>query len=208
MILSDICKDIFVINLIRRTDRYDHVASQAIKHGFSFFISSAVDSQEIKNPTKLRPGEHALLLSHANVINLAKKRNLEKIIIFEDDFECVENFNERLIDFNHIPPDWDLVYFGGNRHPEAGSTPRTKINKFVNRLQSTFCTHSILIKNTMYDHILNSICQLNNPLRIIYTDLQKKFNVYGFVNTMCRQYDSVSDIIGFNAHYNKQGVFD
>lgn len=209
MTLTDICPDIYVINLLRRTDRFERVQQQSQKFGFPFVITCAVDAKEIQNPTKLRDGEHALLLSYAKVINWAKSRGLEKVLVFEDDFELVEEFNYRLVELAYVPTDWDLIYLGGNNsHLGAGWKAHEKVNTFVNRLYSTYCAHSILVKNTMYDHILAGIAKFDKPLDVVYCDLQQKHNVYGFSKTMCRQYDSDSDIIGFNPEYNKKGVFE
>ena len=209
MILTDICKDIYVINLLRRTDRFERVQQQSRKFGFPYIITCAVDAREIQNPTKLRDGEHALLLSHAKVINWAKSRNLESVIIFEDDFECVENFNERLAEFGEIPPNWDAVYLGGNHsHLGAGDIAPKQVSENINRVFSTYTTHAMMIKKSMYDVILDKIGQLNSPLDIIYCDIQKKHNCYAFSRNLCKQYDSYSDIIGFDPEYNKKGIYD
>ena len=209
MILTDICPDIYVINLLRRTDRFEKVQAQSKKFGFPFIITCAVDAREVQNPTKLRDGEHALLLSHARVINWAKSRNLESVIVFEDDFECVENFNERLAEFKEIPADWDVVYLGGNHsHLGAGNVGPTQITENVMRVYSTFTTHAMLINKSMYGVVLDKISQLSAPLDVIYCDIQKKYNCYAFSRNLCKQYDSYSDIIGFDPEYNKKGIYD
>lgn len=209
MTLIDICKDIYVINLLRRTDRYEKVQEQAKRFGFPFVITSAVDAQDINNPTKLRDGEHALLLSYAKVLNWAKSRKLGKILIFEDDFELVEDFNERLSEFSYIPNDWDLIYLGGNNsHLGAGWRSAERINSYVNRLYSTYCAHAIILNERMYNKVLDRIKQFDKPLDVIMTDLQQDHKVYGFCKTMCKQFDSMSDIIGFNPEYNKKGIFN
>lgn len=209
MTLTDISKDIYVINLLRRTDRYEKVQEQAKRFGFPFVITSAVDAREINNPTKLRDGEHALLLSYAKVLTWAQSRKQEKILIFEDDFELVDNFNERLSEFSYIPDDWDLIYLGGNNsHLGAGWRAAEKVNNYVSRLFSTYCAHSIILRESMYPKVLAGIKKFNKPLDVIMTDLQQNHKVYGFNTTMCKQFDSVSDIIGFNPEYNKKGIFD
>lgn len=209
MVLTDICPDIYVINLLRRTDRYERVAAQAKQFNFPFVVTCAVDAKEIHNPTKLRDGEYALLLSHAKVINWAKSRNLEKVIIFEDDFECVQNFNERLIEFSEIPRDWDLVYLGGNHsHFGAGNIPPERVTDNINRVYSTYTTHAMMLKNTVYDSVLCEISNLNNPLDIVYCKIQQKYKSFAFSKNLCKQYDSYSDIIGFDPEYNKKGIFD
>lgn len=209
MTLTDICKDIYVINLLRRTDRYEKVQEQAKRFGFPFVITSAVDAREINNPTKLRDGEHALLLSYAKVLNWAKSRKLGEILIFEDDFELVEDFNDRLNEFSYIPNDWDLIYLGGNNsHLGAGWRAAERVNSYVNRLYSTYCAHAIILNERMYNKVLDRIKQFDKPLDVIMTDLQQDHKVYGFCKTMCKQFDSTSDIIGFNPEYNKKGIFN
>ncbi len=209
MNLKNICPDIFVINLDRREDRLENCKSQAAQLGFSFERIPAVDGREVFNFTNLRPGENALNQSHIKAVDAAKYRGYKQTIVLEDDFECVEGFNEKLELFKEVPADWDLVYFGANlRHLGAGRIPEEKVTDSIVKVYSAFTTHAMLIKDTVYDFVINEINNATAPLDIIYGQVQRKFNAYAFNPSLIKQKDDVSDIINFNAGYNKMGVFD
>lgn len=210
MTLNDITPNIFVINLLRRTDRLEHIQEQSRRFDFDAMITAAVDAQEINNPTNLRPGEYALLLSHGKILTYARYMNLDKIIVLEDDADFVADTNERLSkEWQEIPSDFDLVYLGCNKqYLGAGRVPATDVSDNIIRLYSAFTTHAMVINSSIYDIVLDKIDQFNMPLDVIYSEVQKDCKAYGFKKNLAKQLDCHSDIIGFNPAYQAQGVYD
>ena len=210
MTLNDIAENIFTINLIRRKDRFDHFMEQTNKFDFHAMVTAAVDSKEIVNPTNLRPGEYALLLSYAKIIEWAKLRAWDKIIILEDDVVFEDDLNDRLErEWKLIPDNWDLVYLGENNCSlGAGWLPSTPVNESIRRIYSSFGAHAIVIKSHMYNRILDGIMKFDKPLDVMYCDLQSSSHTYGFNRPLAKQKSFESDIIGFNPMYLEQGVFD
>ncbi len=209
MNLNNICPDIFVINLDRREDRLENCKIQAAQLGFSFERIPAIDGREVFNFTNLRPGENALNLSHLLAIDAAKHRGYKQTIVLEDDAEFVPDFNKKLALFYEVPLDWDLVYFGANlHHLGAGRITEEKVTDSVVKVYSAFTTHAMLIKDTVYDFVINEINNATAPLDIIYGQVQRKFNAYAFTPSLIKQTDGFSDIINFSQDYNSLGVFD
>lgn len=199
----------FFINLLRRKDRYDSMKNQLDKLKISATATIAVDALEIRNSTPLRDGELALLLSYQKVVAWAKNSGFPCISIFEDDALFCSDFNERLEkEWPLIPDDWQLIYLGENNCSlGAGWIPSESVNEKVRRIYSSFGAHAIIIKESMYQPILDGISRFDKPLDVMYCDLQQQYPVYGFHTPLVQQGSFISDIIGFNAGYYEQGVF-
>ena len=108
MILNDIFDRIVVINLDHRTDRLEAFDEQAKKYGFEYIRFSAVPA----NPPSFPP-TWACKESHIQVIKQAIKDNVKRLLVFEDDAQFVDEFNEKLESiYNRLPDDWDMFYLG------------------------------------------------------------------------------------------------
>lgn len=210
MTLNSVTPETFFINLLKRPDRFDHFTKQIKNLEIYSLGAVAVDGSTIPNPTGLRNGEYALLLSYEKVIKYAKLQNFEAITVFEDDALFDPDFNNRFAaEFPEIPNDWDLVFLGENSCSlGAGWIPPENISDNIRRIYSSFGAHAIMIKNHMYDHILEGISRFDKPLDVMYCDLQQRFKAYGFRRPLVKQASFTSDIIGFNPMYLEQGVFD
>lgn len=208
--INTIFPNIYVINLLRRIDRFKHVIDQSKKYNFKYDIIEAVDSNDIENPTSLRPGEYALLQSHKLALEKAKSNNLDSILILEDDFIFVEDCLLRLEELQDIPNDWEVIYLGANHsHLGAGTVPSEDISDHIIRVKSSFCTHAMVIKSNIFDLIIDSIDTNPRPLDVIYVDdIQARNKSYGFKNNIVKQIDSHSDIVGFCCGYNSMGIFN
>lgn len=108
MILNDIFDRIVVINLDHRTDRLETFDEQAKKYGFEYIRFSAVPA----NPPSLPP-TWACKQSHISVIKQAIEDGVRRLLVFEDDAQFVDDFNEKLeVIYNRLPDDWDMFYLG------------------------------------------------------------------------------------------------
>jgi hypothetical protein len=96
--------------------------------------------------------------------------------------------------FDSLPEDWDMLYFGGNHNTHVGSEPPTIINDRVCKLHNTFSTHCVAINNKAFKEILERLKKCDNALDVIYSELQKKLNVYSFYPMIATQRVSFSDI--------------
>lgn len=208
--INNIFPDIYVINLIRRIDRFKSVLAQSKKYGFKYKIIEAIDANDIENPTGLRPGEYALLQSHKLALETAKANNLGSVLILEDDFVFVDNCEDRLQEFYEIPEDFEVAYLGANHsHLGAGTIPPEEISSNIIRVRSSFCTHAMVVKSSLYDLIIESIENDPRPLDVLYVNtVQSRGHSYGFKSNIVKQIDSHSDIVGMCCGYNASGIFD
>jgi GR25 family glycosyltransferase involved in LPS biosynthesis len=87
---QNICKT-FCINLGRRSDRREIIEKEMTEYGLNWEIYEAIDT-----PTF---GSLGCCISHLTVLQIAKERNYDNVLILEDDFTFVvpkEELNKQL----------------------------------------------------------------------------------------------------------------
>jgi len=127
--------EIFMINLDRRKDRFERMKYNMNLLGIDFKHVSAVDGKqlnpnyisenkiemlpEFSEPYHGRPltyGEIGCFMSHYNIWKEIIDRDLDKVLVFEDDIRYEAFFkpklNHLLEELETIRDKWDLVYIG------------------------------------------------------------------------------------------------
>ncbi|XP_047134313.1 procollagen galactosyltransferase 2 isoform X1 [Hydra vulgaris] len=132
--------EIFVINLIRRQDRFKKMSFLLKELGFKFRHFEAVDGRELsakkvkemgifplegfKDPYLERPmtlGEIGCFLSHWRIWNEIVDRSLDMVLVLEDDVRFESGFNKKLhqllVSADEIQKNqpWDFMYLGRKR---------------------------------------------------------------------------------------------
>lgn len=198
MRLFDRFDKVFLVNLDRRVDRLENFQNQVDRYDLGEYKRvSAVDGTTInlgKYTNKLRAGELGLLLTNLSIIKEAKQNKYETILIVEDDCNFSEEIKKVDEYFAVLPSDWDMLYMGGNHNTHMRVPPPVKINDKVVKLHSTYSTHFVGIKNTLYEHIESMLSKYQEPLDLSYVRLQKIFNIYSFYPAIANQIVDYSDI--------------
>jgi hypothetical protein len=204
MKITDFFDKTFCINLDRRLDRWDECLIEFNKFNITDVIRwSAIDGNKIeKKGSCEKTSQLALILTNIDILEDCIKNNLKNVLILEDDIQFTDEINNIKEYFDLLPEDWDMVYFGGNHNTHMGVSPPIKINEKVCKLHNTFTTHCVGINGKSIQTILNKLKEINNPLDVIYTNLQKSLNVYSFYPMIATQRISHSDIEGRVTDYN------
>jgi len=166
----------------------------------------------IKN--NFNKGALGCLLSHIEIIKSAKKNNLQKILILEDDFLMINNFQHELNNlFSNIDDDWDFLYLGkkqGNIKQKIDIVNEIHINNeyfnqpiVINNYvykpnYYTWGTHAILIKNTIFDDIINFQEKIIAPIDLMLLKLYAKYNFYCVINDLFITDDEIKSSIQIN----------
>jgi hypothetical protein len=191
--LDKIFDKIYCINLDRRPDRWENVQKEFKRIGIENVERfPAVDGKKLSiNNTSLVPGNVGCVLSHLEITKKAKELGLKNYLVFEDDVQFHKDF-KKLFDkfYNQVPTDWDMIYFGGNNVVDRP----LKVSENIVKIFNTYTTHSLVVKNTMYDVIIEILPGLKKPIDVYYADLQKSFNCYCFSPRIVWQVDGISDI--------------
>ena len=103
---------------------------------------------------------------------------------------------------SHVPDDWDMIYFGGNHNITNDVIPGIVVNKHVVKINHTFAIHCVAIKNTVFDDIIKLTEKTDRQIDVMYTDIQKKYNVYCFYPSLVTQKIDFSDIQNRIVNYN------
>lgn len=179
--LNDYFDKIYCINLDEATERLASCEEQAEKFEFKFERFPAIKPKDGINT--LLKGEYGILLSNLEIVKDAYKNNYKNILILEDDFEFVENFNGRFKEgIEMLPNDWDMLFFGGNHihHPKL-------INTYFSKLYHTYAIHTIGINHSIFEQIIEVLPKAKKQVDVYYADFQKNFNVYGFTPYLSSQ---------------------
>jgi hypothetical protein len=111
-----------------------------------------------------------------------------------------KNINNLKEFMSAVPNDWDMLFFGGNH---VYGKPPTKINDKILKLNYTVALHCVAIKNTLFDHLLETTKRRNKQIDQSYADLQKIFNAYSFTPNLASQYTDFSDIQNRVTNYGR-----
>jgi hypothetical protein len=183
---------IVVINLRTRGDRakmvIETMGNQTPPLPFIFYTA-----EPHNNPVR------GCLESHINIVKWAKNRGCRAVCIFEDDFVI----QHTLSSVPPFPQDWDMVYLGGLcTHIKSWSDeiPQTPSHQFVGNkwVKGTFyCDHSYLVKNSVFDKIIDEGWAYTKELDRFYTgEIHDSpiYNVYMSYVQYVIQYPDWSDI--------------
>lgn len=138
--------NIFYINLSHRVDRRQKVENELEKMGWSNY--------ERFNAIKLKDPRVGCSISHLKVIKIAKERNLDYVVVLEDDVEFTQpgDLNVKLDAFSRMNIDYDVLLLAGNLRP-----PVTHIKDFVFRAQKSFAGTAYVVKKHYYDILIKNI---------------------------------------------------
>jgi GR25 family glycosyltransferase involved in LPS biosynthesis len=168
--------DAYYINLDHRTDRREGFERRAaavglVPHrmpgvvfaeenfppGIAQYYSSVSDvgTENWKRSRKKKCAELGCAYSHVAVIEDAKRRGLQNVLVFEDDCVFLDTWNQHIDDvvgtMRSLDDNWDLLYFGGEFSGDVTVDPQQTLGKISGGL---YCLHAYAINSRFYDTLL------------------------------------------------------
>jgi len=129
---------IFILNLDKRPDRWAKMISALNKlnitnyERFSAYNGNEephyteyksimnwtkINSKNIKKKNKMRyAGSYGIIKSSLEIINIAKERGYNSILILQDDCIFIKNFLEKFYNYRNIIDSYKLLYLGATQH--------------------------------------------------------------------------------------------
>jgi hypothetical protein len=188
---------VYCINLKKRPDRWLETQAELNKYNICGVTRyEAIDGNELHTPNHISPGAFGLIETFKKIIMDACENKYAKILILEDDIFFkpeISNLDEYM---RLLPDDYSMFYLGGHHICKP-----IYINDKIVLVNQMFTTHSIAIKQGLYDLILNDIHNLTEPIDVYFTKLQKQYKVYSFLPNLTGQRPSFSDIEGRDVDY-------
>ena len=193
----------FFINLDEREDRKKKTKKEFKKLGIPIQKFKAI---------KLENGRIGCSMSHLKCLQQAKEKDLEHILIVEDDihFMNIKIFKEQLNKFLSSSIEWDVVLFAGNNVP-----PYQIYGDFCVKVSRCQTTTGYLVKKHYYDILISNIKEsinylLKEPERHIdyaidkyWIRLQEKDNWFIITPLSVVQREDYSDIEKRETNYSK-----
>lgn len=196
----------YLINLEERYDRLARVSANASMIGLEFERFPAVSYTTVENlpenntirdevvkQNHWTKGAVALIRTTIEILEDAKKKGYESVLILEDDIEFKQDIVPIVSSFMRtIPKDWEMIQFAGLH---LGTTE--PLNNFVSRVVGAECLHCYAVRNTIYDVMIELIAGEEKPLDH-YTayDIQPRGHSYCFTPNLVFQFKSFSNIVG------------
>lgn len=207
--LNKVAKEVYVINLDRRDDRWATMSNELNLHGISSTRWSAVDGKTIQGPHHMKhpdmPGEKikgavGALRSHRSIVEDAQRKGHDTICVMEDDLILQPNFNDRFTTLiKSAPSNWDLLYLGCHWH---GLPQPVAVGRNIFKLKC-FGMFGVLIKKRAYSLILSSTADESMPVDDCFVKrIQPRLNVYTTIPFLVKVRPDYSDIAGQFAEYS------
>lgn len=198
MKIQEFFKEAFYINLDDRVDRQIHMTNELSKFGLENFVQrySAIKA-EVKTPQNCVIASGT---SHRNIIQYAYEKDLENILILEDDVffkEGAIELLEKSLDGLSKIDNWDVYYMSANLF----DNPLNLVNENLMIIHGCYCVHAYAVHKRAYERILKYDPKVDVPIDAWIT--QNRFSKYGGYPLLVSQIDSVSDNIGGFIGYDK-----
>lgn len=189
----DFFDHIYIINLDRRTDRWDTVSQELRKTGIADRTEriSGIDNGNAKL---------GCTLSHLKALEKAIHDEALRPLILEDDVHFFDGWDDTLKKAIHLlPEDWDLFYLGYNFDPAATGDPATFVNPNFLHIHYCLAAHAYSVNQKSLMKIRDELAgkmSAETPPDAIYASVAKRYRYYGIYPMIAGQSKSYSDIQG------------
>jgi GR25 family glycosyltransferase involved in LPS biosynthesis len=202
--LNEYFEEIYCINLNARIERWENVTQQFSKNKLEVKRYEAVDGKKNNSINNLKSGQLGCIISHLNILKQCYENNIENVLITEDDVEFCDDLNRIFFEYEKELPEWDILYFGANHalcNPYEHSPP-IKVTDHVYRVLHAYSTHAYAVNKSCYKILIDHISQMNAPLDVMYSQIQRHLRVYLFRPHLAWQSNGYSDIMEENIDYS------
>ena len=206
-------ENVYYINLEERVDRKVLVETELKKLKWKY---------ERFNAIKHERGALGCSLSHLAIVEMAKEKDLDYVVILEDDIQFLqpEKYNKMLIDFRNFVEsnslDYDVLLIATNILDKVrGVIP---INNYIYRVGASYSATGYIVKKHYYDKIIANYKEgirllIENPtvagkyeIDVYWIRLQMVDKWLLLYPRTVNQRESYSDIIKCVADYTKHMI--
>lgn len=138
-------ENVYYINLENRTDRKELVEKELNDMNWKYERFPAIETKQ---------GIVGCGMSHLKLVQFAKEKNLEYIVIVEDDIQFTNKplFNKMLKHFLESNIEYDVLLLAGNLR-----NPCYRVNEYLLRVGKSFTTTGYIIKRHYYDKLIHNL---------------------------------------------------
>jgi GR25 family glycosyltransferase involved in LPS biosynthesis len=196
--INRVCDKVFVINLDKDKERLNAFDKCMELNSIKYERLPAVDGSKVKNDPRLTDfcnmfctnGIKGCALSHRTIWEKMVENNYKNVLVFEDDAVVDKEFDKNLQHiWNHLPKDYDIIYFGclfgctddskmNESFKKIVSGPTEKINEFVHSTKGAAGTHCYMISLEGAKKFLDKKITYHIDFQIILWINEYKYNAY------------------------------
>jgi glycosyl transferase, family 25 len=207
--------NIIVLNLNRAVERKEKIIKQLEKLNIQdYLIYSGFDGKNITNSSiignitsghigasrQFKPGEIGCTLSHIGIISLAKSLNYDSFLVLEDDVILCEDFVSRLDRLMKLlPKNWEHVFLSGHIYNAQAPIIQPCVIPTTFKVSGTY---SYMLKNVVYDKVIEELSSLETTTDDLYEKLIKKglksFIFFPFLTYPKLEYSYIWEMSGNN----------
>ncbi len=183
---------IYVISLKRRADRLEKFfagIAPYVEDVSNVILVEAIDGLAERPDLGSEAGKWGCTQSHLKALHLALESRAEKSLIFEDDCEFFEGFEEKFTSAaSDLPQSWDMFYLGGNLW-----VPPVRLKNDIHKIVKCYAAHAYGVSRDFlqnYTHLFNEFPILD----VQYADMHSLMNAYVIHPSICGQFVSYSDL--------------
>lgn len=200
-ILNKYFEKIYIINLERRSDRWDECSVIINKHNIICERFNAVDGSTLTGYEASIKNDMGCTLSHLELVKKCKADNTKSVLILEDDFELVDDIFSHLENFyNQLPEDYEWLYFSGSHMEDP-----IQVTENVYKVIKTLTTHAYALKYPIYDKIIDALSDSaqSSAVDLRLSKIQPNEKCYVFIPHLIYQRNSFSDIQNKTVFYTQ-----
>lgn len=186
----------FVINLERRPDRLKHIKKEMSYMGWDFELFNAIDLNNHKGCT----------LSHVEIINIAKSKNYESVLVIEDDCSFMPYAKSFLNKIGKINFEFGIINLAPTLNAPISVSSEfplfldisKKITKNEEIGNKVYATNMIIYHKSVYDDMFNIREEPNIRMMAIDVFVDKvintKYKSYSPILPIATQISDWSDV--------------
>jgi GR25 family glycosyltransferase involved in LPS biosynthesis len=202
--INRVCDKVFVINLEEQSERLAQFNSTMKVQDIKYERFNAIKGANILKDERLTDycntfctdGMKGCALSHRSIWEYMIENDLQNVFIFEDDAIIDENFSR---DFqhvwNHLPKDYDIVYFGclfgcsdnsvtNSVFKKVSGIDAEEINEFVQSSNGSVGTHAYMISLEGAKKFINKPINFHIDTQILAWIKTYNYTAYAVNNNM------------------------
>jgi glycosyltransferase involved in cell wall biosynthesis/GR25 family glycosyltransferase involved in LPS biosynthesis len=207
-LLNKLVDNVYILNLERRKDRMYKINYLMNKYNIIYQRVNAIDGKDkhvINDYNELKNKKHTLItnsfaygniLSFINILKDAINKKYNKILIFEDDIICHNNFNNILNKINNIPDDWKILYLGSSQRIGTINKIKKYNNYYIaNESRGTF---AFIIDSSIFKEVLLLWEKKDMNVDMSLSIIQNKYICYVMWENLI-----ISDLINSDIHKDR-----
>ncbi|WDE14300.1 glycosyltransferase family 25 protein [Thalassomonas haliotis] len=175
--VNDVFPLIVCLNLKRRSDRWHRMQARFAANQIDDVICfEAIDGTRSAVPDSWRstPGAYGCLQSHVAIVEHARDLGVSSVLIFEDDVDFAEDFQNRLFAaLAHLPGNWQMFFLGAIELEDP-----VPVSPGITRITKAYSTFAYAIHQNLFEAFIQMNKGSDQLLDINSFMLQKNYPCY------------------------------